>query len=63
MKDNRKERKERSKLIIDGNAFYELDLDCVRCREARRKEKENFQKDGEKDPGSSGHRGKNMMQE
>lgn len=24
---------ENNKLIIDGNAFYELDLDCVRKRQ------------------------------
>lgn len=37
MKNNQKDRPEHSKLVIDGNAFYELDLDCVRRREERRK--------------------------
>lgn len=37
MKENRKDRSGRSKLVIDGNAFYELDLDCVRRREEHRK--------------------------
>lgn len=27
----------KSRLIIDGNAFYELDMDCVRCREKKNK--------------------------
>lgn len=26
------DRKE-SRLVIDGNAFYELDLECIRCKE------------------------------
>lgn len=32
---------ENNKLIIDGNAFYELDLDCVRrrCEHSARKQK------------------------
>lgn len=30
------ERKQR--LIIDGNAFYELDLDCVRRKDRQRKD-------------------------
>ncbi len=37
MKENREDRSGRSKLVIDGNAFYELDLDCVRRREEHRK--------------------------
>ena len=35
---------ENNKLIIDGNAFYELDLDCVRKRQElaeKRKPKSN----------------------
>lgn len=36
------ERKE-SRLVIDGNAFYELDLECVRRRENRKKTMEGSQ--------------------
>lgn len=39
MLDERKER-----LVIDGNAIYELDLECLRKKEAERKEKESNQK-------------------
>ena len=37
MNDRKNQEPEHSRLVVDGNAFYELDLDCVRCREARRK--------------------------
>ncbi len=33
-------RRENEKLIIDGNAIYELDLECVR-RKNQQKDKEN----------------------
>lgn len=33
----------KEKLVIDGNAFYELDLECLRRRETERKEKEMIQ--------------------
>ncbi len=33
-------RRENEKLIIDGNAIYELDLECVR-RKNHQKDKEN----------------------
>ncbi len=35
------EKKER--LVIDGNSLYELDLECLRKKEAARKEKERVQ--------------------
>lgn len=34
-----KEQKER--LVSEGNAFYEIDLDCVRRREKEKQKKEN----------------------
>ena len=40
-----KESKE--KLILDGNAFYEIDLQCLKKKEVedeKRKKKENIQK-------------------
>lgn len=27
-----------SRLVIEGNAFYEIDMDCIRKREERKKE-------------------------
>ena len=29
----------KEKLVISGNAFYEIDLDCVRKKEEERKQK------------------------
>lgn len=34
--ENKKE-----KLIIDGNAFYEIDMECMKQKEKERKESEN----------------------
>lgn len=48
MKENRKDRSGRSKLVIDGNAFYELDLDCVRRREEHRKKQTKEEQKAEK---------------
>ncbi|MBM6666274.1 MAG: hypothetical protein ACLU8C_09650 [Lacrimispora saccharolytica] len=28
---------EEYRLVIEGNALYEVDMECVRCRESRRK--------------------------
>lgn len=30
----------KQKLVIDGNAFYELDLECVRRKELERRSKQ-----------------------
>lgn len=35
---------EKRKLIIDGNAFYEIDLECMRQKEKKREEAEKKQK-------------------
>jgi hypothetical protein len=32
------EKKEHHRLVIDGNSFYELDLDCVREKQKARKQ-------------------------
>ncbi|MFQ7290590.1 MAG: hypothetical protein ACLRPV_17750 [Lacrimispora saccharolytica] len=31
---------EEYRLVIEGNALYEVDMECVRCRESRRKAEE-----------------------
>ena len=36
--------KEKSRIIINGNAFYELDLECLRKKEEERKEQEEKKK-------------------
>ncbi len=33
----------RRKLIIDGNAVYEIDDDCVRCKERQREQTSGWQ--------------------
>lgn len=35
------ENEKKQKLVIDGNAFYEVDLDCI--EEKKRKQKKNLQ--------------------
>ena len=40
-------RRENEKLIIDGNAIYELDLECVRKKQ---REQERKGRSGEKPP-------------
>lgn len=32
------------KLVIDGNAFYEIDLECVRRKQKQREDAEKMQK-------------------
>lgn len=41
-KRERKEGRTERKQILDGNAFYEIDLECVR-KKARREQYEKFQ--------------------
>ena len=40
------------KLIIDGNAVYEIDEDCMLKRRLIEQERENAKKRGQKDAGS-----------
>lgn len=40
MKSNN-QKQEHHKIIIDGNAFYEIDLDCMHEKEEKRKHKKN----------------------
>ena len=40
------------KLIIDGNAVYEIDEDCMLKRRLIEQERENAEKRGQKDAGS-----------
>lgn len=43
------DRDKKRKLIIDGNAFYELDLECMRQKERQRENmKQNSQKKGQR---------------
>lgn len=46
-------RRENEKLIIDGNAIYELDLECVR-RKNQQKDKENEENQRKKNGQMSG---------
>ena len=46
-------RRENEKLIIDGNAIYELDLECVR-RKNQQKDKENEENQRKKNGRMSG---------
>ena len=37
-------KKEEAKVILDGNAFYELDMECVRRKEREERKERNPQK-------------------
>lgn len=55
-------RRENEKLIIDGNAIYELDLECVR-RKNQQKDKENSRSWREKNSQMPGMRKENAWNE
>lgn len=38
-------RKVKTHIVIDGNAFYEIDEECMRKKEEARKKKDSVQKD------------------
>lgn len=38
--EEKKQTGEREKLVIDGNALYEIDLECVRRKEQEAQERE-----------------------
>ena len=48
MEEKQKEMKERIKVVIDGNAFYELDMDCVRKKEQREEQIKQRQGKGQR---------------
>ena len=52
-------RRENEKLIIDGNAIYELDLECVR-RKNQQKDKENEENQRKKNAGCQVGTSKNL---
>ena len=37
-------KEEKQRLVIEGNAFYEIDLECIRIKENERKRKEEVWK-------------------
>ena len=55
-------RRENEKLIIDGNAIYELDLECVR-RKNQQKDKESSRSWREKNSQMPGMRKENAWNE
>lgn len=43
-------KQEQTRLVVDGNAFYEIDLECVQKKRKQREEKERRQrKTGQRD--------------
>lgn len=34
-------KQEETRLVVDGNAFYEIDLECMRKKEKKQKEQQN----------------------
>lgn len=41
-------KQEQTRLIIDGNAFYEIDLECMRKKERKQREQKNKQRKGQR---------------
>ena len=41
-KENESMESEREKLILDGNAFYEIDLDCQKEKEKKKKKTDAY---------------------
>lgn len=48
MEKKQETKKENGRLIIDGNAFYELDLDCVKKKEQERGARDGRQRKGQR---------------
>ena len=43
-------REEKEKVVIDGNAFYEIDLECLRAKEKEEeRKKEEYKKRKQRD--------------
>lgn len=60
---------EEYRLVIEGNALYEVDMECVRCRESRRKaaeeecKKARQKKNPGRDPEKQGEQKENESQQ
>lgn len=60
---------EEYRLVIEGNALYEVDMECVRCRESRRKaaeeecKKSRQKKNPGRDPEKQGEQGEQKENE
>mgnify|MGYP000759603647 CR=1 FL=1 len=41
-------KQEKTRLVVDGNAFYEIDLECMRKKEKKQREQQDKHRKGQR---------------